>query len=378
MARDFALRLLPLHEGDAEAMIAETRAAALLGAYRRRPAADVASLAVCLYALADFALIEGERDRGNRPQPDQGAGRGKRLQNRRRADRGDITWTGANAVSDAAVLYKANDAVGIITLNRPEKLNPISKELRAGLTEAFRRADDDPATHVVVLRAEGRSFCAGYDISSGEADKESWRHDTLKWHAHLAKSLEFEMTPWYMRKPVIASVQGHALGGGCELTMFCDLTIAADNALFGEPEIRFSNVGPAIVMPWIIGYKKARELLYLGDMIDAGTALALGMVNRVVPLHELKAATLQFARRLALISPRRCMRPSCRSIAAPTSPGFAVPCRPAWIWRRRSMRQRQRWACSSSTLPASTGSEPPCGGAGRNSRRSSEGSKIAP
>ena len=106
-----------------------------------------------------------------------------------------------------------------------------------------------------------------------------------------------------MRKPVVASVQGHALGGGCELTLFCDLTIAADNALFGEPEIRFSDVGPAIVMPWIIGYKKARELLYFGDMIDAQTAFTLGMVNRVVPLAELESATLQFARRLALISP---------------------------------------------------------------------------
>lgn len=206
-------------------------------------------------------------------------------------------------MSDAAVLYEARDTVGVITLNRPARLNAISKELRTAMAEAFQRADDDPATHVVVLRAEGRSFCAGYDISTGEQEKDSWRHDALKWHAHLAKSLEFEMMPWYMKKPVIASVQGHALGGGCELTMFCDLTIAADNALFGEPEIRFSNAGPAIVMPWIIGYKKARELLYLGDMIDAGTALALGMVNRVVPLHELEAATLRFARRLALISP---------------------------------------------------------------------------
>ncbi len=111
------------------------------------------------------------------------------------------------------------------------------------------------------------------------------------------------MTPWYMRKPVIASVQGHALGGGCELAMFCDITIAADNAIFGEPEIHFSNVGPAIVMPWMIGFKKARELLYFGDMIDAETALQLGMINRIVPLAELQDKTLRFAKRMALISP---------------------------------------------------------------------------
>jgi len=206
-------------------------------------------------------------------------------------------------MSEPTVLYEASDKIGIITLNRPESLNAISSQLRMELTAAFQHADADPAAVVVVLRANGRSFCAGYDISSGGADKESWRHDALKWHAHLAEELEFEMMPWYMRKPVIASVQGHALGGGCEITMFCDITIAADNALFGEPEVRFSSVGPAIVMPWLIGYKKARELLYLGDMISAEEALRLGMVNRVVRLAELGPATMKFARRLALIAP---------------------------------------------------------------------------
>jgi enoyl-CoA hydratase/carnithine racemase len=85
--------------------------------------------------------------------------------------------------------------------------------------------------------------------------------------------------------------------------MLCDLTIAAEDAVFGEPEVRFSAVGPAIVMPAIIGYKRARELLYLGDTIDARTALSYGMVNRVVPLAELRSASLKFAKRLALISP---------------------------------------------------------------------------
>jgi enoyl-CoA hydratase/carnithine racemase len=85
--------------------------------------------------------------------------------------------------------------------------------------------------------------------------------------------------------------------------MFCDLTIAADNAVFGEPEILFSHIGPAFPMPWIIGHKRARELLYSGDTIDANTALAWGMVNRVVPLAELEAATMKHARKLALIAP---------------------------------------------------------------------------
>src|SRR5437879_10791073 len=170
------------------------------------------------------------------------------------------------------------------------------------LVERFHEADRDPATSLVVLRAEGRSFCAGYDISPCPA-RAARRGNALAWHESLTDDVALEMTPWEMRKPVIASVQGHCLGGGCELAMMCDLTIAADDALFGEPEIRFSNVGPALIMPFVIGLKRARELLYLGDPIDAQTALQYGMVTRVVPRAAPAAATSKLARRLALISP---------------------------------------------------------------------------
>ena len=207
-------------------------------------------------------------------------------------------------MADPLVLYEVDDKVGIITLNRPDKLNAISAELQQALTEAFAKADADPATSVVLLRAEGRSFCAGYDIGAKDPDAGDWRSDPTKAHAHLQPQLEFEMAPWLMKKPVIASVQGHVLGGGCELVMLCDLTIAADNATFGEPEVRFSAVGPAIVMPMIIGYKRARELLYFGDQIDAQTALDIGMINRIVPLAELPRASLAYAKRLSLISPQ--------------------------------------------------------------------------
>jgi len=155
-------------------------------------------------------------------------------------------------MTEDLVFYETYGSVGIITLNRPAKLK--------------------------------RSFCAGYDIGSPDLSRDSWQHDALRWHAHLTPQLASEMMPWYMRKPVIASVQGHAVGGGCELTMYCDLTIAAANAMFGEPEVRFSNTGPGIVMPWIIGYKRSRELLYFGDMIDAETALRIGMINLIVTI----------------------------------------------------------------------------------------------
>lgn len=201
------------------------------------------------------------------------------------------------------VLSEKDGDVSIVTLNRPAKLNAINPDLRAALLGALRDAEADPETSVVLLRANGRSFCVGYDITRSDPSREARRHDTIKWNESLHQSLAFEMAPWNLKKPVIAAVQGHALGGGCELAMMCDLTIAADNAMFGEPEIRFSNVGPAIVMPWIIGLKKARELLYFGDTIDAKAALELGMINKIVPAAELQTAALKYARRLAMISP---------------------------------------------------------------------------
>lgn len=206
-------------------------------------------------------------------------------------------------MTEELVRYETDDLVGIITMNRPDKLNALNQPLLDALVDAFRRADEESSTSVVILRAEGRSFCAGYDIGAVDPSRDSWRHDGLRARSHLAPQLSFEMMPWYMQKPVIASVQGHALGGGCELAMYCDITIAADDALFGEPEVRFSAVGPGIVMPWIIGYKRARELLYFGDMIDAETALRYGMINKVVPRDQLREKTLRYAQRLSLISP---------------------------------------------------------------------------
>lgn len=209
-------------------------------------------------------------------------------------------------MTTSLVNYAVNGRVGIVTINRPDKLNAISLELKKALIERLLEADADAGPSVVVLRAEGRSFGAGYDISPNPA-RAARKGNALAWHESLTDDVRLELTPWDMRKPVIASVQGHCLGGSCELVMMCDITIAADDALFGEPEIRFSNVGPAMIMPFIIGFKRAREILYMGDPIDAPTALAYGMVNRVVPRAQLHEATMKFARRMALMSPESLM-----------------------------------------------------------------------
>jgi len=202
------------------------------------------------------------------------------------------------------VRYETDDKVGLITLDRADKLNAINAAMKEEIIAAFARADKDPAVSVIVLRAEGRSFSAGFDIGhSPDRGKDTGAADPNTWDPILHRSFDFGMAPWSATKPVIASVQGHVLGGGNELVLMCDLTIAADDAKFGEPEVRFSHLGPLMVLPWFIGLKRARELLFFGDMIDAQTAMQFGMVNKVVPAAELRAATLKYAKRLSLISP---------------------------------------------------------------------------
>ncbi len=209
-----------------------------------------------------------------------------------------------SSTPEKLVRYETDGKVGLITLDRAGKLNAINAAMKDQIIAAFAQADKDPATSVIVLRAEGRSFSAGFDIGmSPDRGKDTGAADPNTWDTILHKSFDFGMAPWSTLKPVIASVQGHTLGGGCELAMMCDLTIAADDAKFGEPEVRFSHLGPLMVMPWFIGLKRARELLFFGDMIDAKTALSFGMINRIVPAAELKSATLKYAKRLALISP---------------------------------------------------------------------------
>jgi enoyl-CoA hydratase len=207
-------------------------------------------------------------------------------------------------VQKTMVRYETDEKVGIITLDRADKLNAINSVMKDQIIAAFARADKDPATSVVVLRAEGRSFSAGFDIGgSPDRGKDTAAADPNTWDPILHRSFDFGISPWSTTKPVIASVQGHVLGGGCELALMCDLTIAADDARFGEPEVRFSHLGPLMVMPWFIGLKRARELLFFGDQIDAQTALQFGMINRIVPAAELRQATMKYAKRLALISP---------------------------------------------------------------------------
>lgn len=184
-----------------------------------------------------------------------------------------------------------------LVLNRPAKLNAISRELREALVAAIGDAEADDRVRVVAIAGAGRAFCSGYDLSEGQPA------DAWGWREVLAEDVAATLAVWRCPKPVIAQVHGYALAGGLELAMACDLVVAADDARLGEPEIRFGSAPVTLLMPFLIGQKKTRELLMTGDLVDAGEAERIGLVNRVVPADRLAAEVDALADRLARVPP---------------------------------------------------------------------------
>lgn len=184
-----------------------------------------------------------------------------------------------------------------LTLNRPAKLNAISRELREALTAAIDEAAADPEVRVIVIAGAGRAFCAGYDLSE-EQPADAWG-----WREVLAEDVEATLAIWRCPKPVIAQVHGYALAGGLELAMACDLVVAAEDAQVGEPEIRFGSAPVTLLMPYLVGQKKTRELLFTGDLVDGVEAARIGLVNRAVPADRLEAEVDALADRLARVPP---------------------------------------------------------------------------
>jgi enoyl-CoA hydratase len=199
------------------------------------------------------------------------------------------------------LLVEAEDAVRIIRLNRPEKLNAINPTLKAELTGLLDELEADDEVRVVVLAGAGRAFSAGADLARVHSpDRVPSVTDAQQ---RLESGLRLAEQIWRFRKPIIAAVHGYCLGIACELAMVCDLTIAEEGCQLGEPEIRFSSASPILVMPWLVPMKVAKELLLSGGMIDAKRAYEIGMINEVAPEGELMEAALRRAKILAAISP---------------------------------------------------------------------------
>ena len=178
--------------------------------------------------------------------------------------------------------------VGIVTLNRPKQLNALNDQLMVELGAALKAFDADPSIGCMIVTGSEKAFAAGADIGAmatyGFADVYQGDYITRNWETIRS-----------IRKPVIAAVSGFALGGGCELAMMCDFIIAADNARFGQPEIKLGIIpgaGGTQRLPRAVGKAKAMDMALTGRMMDAAQAERAGLVSRVVPLDKLMGEAL--------------------------------------------------------------------------------------
>ena len=201
----------------------------------------------------------------------------------------------------ATIAYETLGPVARITLNRPERTNAISAAMLDELARAMDAAEADSAVRAVVVRGAGAAFSSGFDLKD---QMELRPEGVAQWRPILRKDFDVPMRFWHCPKPTIAAVRGPCLAGACELALACDLTVAADDAFFGEPELKFGAGIVVMILPWIVGPKLAKEIILTGeDRIPARRALEIGMVNRVVPAADLDASSLRLARHVAAVDP---------------------------------------------------------------------------
>jgi enoyl-CoA hydratase len=207
----------------------------------------------------------------------------------------------AAANEGEVVLSEDVGPVRRLTLNRPRSLNALNTELLDALETALDAAASDDGVHVVVIRGAGRAFCSGYDLNE---DASAEPMDARAWNSVLKRDNDRMMRIFGHPKPVIASVHSYCLAGGTDLMLACDLAVASDDAYFGYVDVRFGSGVVSMFLPWVIGVRAAKELLFTGeDRVPASEALRLGMVNRVVPRDRLDDATLKLADQIAMNEP---------------------------------------------------------------------------
>ncbi len=197
----------------------------------------------------------------------------------------------------SSVLVDQHGAVAVITLNRPSRLNAMDQPMLSLLLEAVQRVEEDESIGAVVLTGAGRAFSSGFDL---QAQLHAPPDGVAGWRPILRKDFDAIMAFWHLSKPTIAAVHGPALAGACEMTMACDITLADETAVFGEPELAFGAGIVAMLLPWIVGPKLAKEIILTGeDGITAKRAHQIGLVNRLVPSETLMDEALRLGKRMA-------------------------------------------------------------------------------
>jgi enoyl-CoA hydratase/carnithine racemase len=197
-----------------------------------------------------------------------------------------------------------SNAIATITLNRPDKLNAFTGTMREDLLDALHAFQSDPDVRVVVITGAGRAFCAGGDVEFMNGLQET--NDVASFRKLLDAGRDIVLQIASMEKPVIASVNGVAAGAGCNLALACDFRIASDQAKLSESFIKIGlhpDWGGTWLLPRLVGRSRALELCATGRMVDASEALAIGMVDRVVPAAELAAETEKLATAFAAAPP---------------------------------------------------------------------------
>ena len=192
--------------------------------------------------------------------------------------------------------------VALLTLARPQRLNAINRQMLGELQEALDEVERDDALRVLMVKGAGGNFSSGFDLKEQMEARPSGEQ---AWREILDRDFAGIMRFWHLRKPTIAAVEGYCLAGGCELALCCDITIAAEDAIFGEPELKFGAGIVVMMLPWLVGPKRAKEIILTGaDRIPAQDAARIGLINRVVPAERLEASALALARHIAVIDPQ--------------------------------------------------------------------------
>ena len=206
-----------------------------------------------------------------------------------------------DTATESPVLLRKEDNIGFITLNRPGTLNALNGALMAQVTEALAQFQADDDVRVIILSGEGRAFSSGFDLKEGVIANNT----TLpQWRESTRKAFEFIMQFWNCPKPTIAAVHGFCLAGALELALSCDITVADDTTHVGEPEVRFGAGVVAMLLPWLIPPKIAKEFLLTGnDRIPVRRAYELGLVNDVVPEGRHLERAIEIARTISRCSP---------------------------------------------------------------------------
>ena len=204
------------------------------------------------------------------------------------------------------IRYAVDGPLGWLSLNRPDKLNAIHGGMIDELNVAMDRAEEDAAVRVIILTGEGRAFSAGFDLDPGVGPEAGQDPRTIAatLRRELTRDFDIIMRFWDCPKPTIAAVHGYCLGSAMEMAVACDLTLAADGCRFGAPEVRFGSGIVALLLPWLCGPKRAKELLLSGtDQVTAQQAEAWGLVNHVVVPEQLCEEARQRAMDIAINDP---------------------------------------------------------------------------